>query len=187
MQYLGAISKMTEWFKFVSRQTIQHHSNPSLIQSPNLWCQRSWSWMVLWRPTRPSRTNTKKKKKKKCHFHHRGLECKSRKSKDTWSNRQVWPYCTKWSRVKVNRVLSREHTGHNKHPFPTIWETSLHMNIIKWWIPKLDWLYSLQPKMEKLCMVRSNKTQSWMWLRSWALHCFNWRTWGKLLGHSGMT
>ena len=23
-------------------------------------------------------------------FHHRGLECKSRKSSDTWSNRQEW-------------------------------------------------------------------------------------------------
>ena len=28
---------------------------------------------------------------KRCHFHYRGLECKSRKSRDTWSNRQVWP------------------------------------------------------------------------------------------------
>ena len=27
------------------------------------------------------------KKKKKCPFHHRGLECESRKSRDTWSNR----------------------------------------------------------------------------------------------------
>jgi len=27
--------------------------------------------------------------KKRCHFHHRGLECKSRKSRDTWSNRQI--------------------------------------------------------------------------------------------------
>ena len=25
-------------------------------------------------------------------FNHRGLECKSRKSGDTWSNRQVWPW-----------------------------------------------------------------------------------------------
>ena len=31
----------------------------------------------------------KKKKKKRCPFHHKGLECKSRKSRDTWSNRQV--------------------------------------------------------------------------------------------------
>ena len=28
-------------------------------------------------------------KKKRCPFHHRGLECKSRKSRDTWSNRQI--------------------------------------------------------------------------------------------------
>ena len=31
--------------------------------------------MVLWRPPRPGRTNTKR-----CPFHHRGQECKSRKS-----------------------------------------------------------------------------------------------------------
>ena len=24
-------------------------------------------------------------------FHYRGLECKSRKSRNTWSNRQIWP------------------------------------------------------------------------------------------------
>ena len=32
--------------------------------------------------------------KKRCHFHNRGLECKSRKSRDTWSNRQIWPWST---------------------------------------------------------------------------------------------
>ena len=31
---------------------------------------------------------------KKCPFHHRRLKCKSRKSRDTWSNRQVWPWST---------------------------------------------------------------------------------------------
>ena len=55
--------------------------------------------------------------KKICPSHHRGLECKSRKSRDTWSNRQIWPQSTKWSRAKANRVLPREHTGHSKHPF----------------------------------------------------------------------
>ena len=28
-------------------------------------------------------------------FRQRGLECKSRKSTDTWSNRQIWPWSTK--------------------------------------------------------------------------------------------
>ena len=39
------------------RQTIQYHSNPSLCS--NQWCWRSWSWTVLWRPTRPYRTPKK--------------------------------------------------------------------------------------------------------------------------------
>ena len=30
MQYLDAISKMTEWSLFIPRQTIQYHGNPSL-------------------------------------------------------------------------------------------------------------------------------------------------------------
>ena len=59
------------------------------------------------------------KKKKRCHFHYRGLECKSRKLRDTWSNRQVQPWSTKWSRAKANRFLPRECTGHSKHPLPT--------------------------------------------------------------------
>ena len=32
---------------------------------------------------------------KRCPFHYRELECKSRKSRDTWSNRQIWPWSTK--------------------------------------------------------------------------------------------
>ena len=32
---------------------------------------------------------------KRCPFHHRGLECKSRKSRFPWRNRQVWPWSTK--------------------------------------------------------------------------------------------
>ena len=39
-------------------------------------------------------------------------------------------------------------------------ETTLHMNIIRWLIPKGDQLYSLQPKMEKLYKVGKNKTES---------------------------
>ena len=33
-------------------------------------------------------------KKKKCPFHYRGLECKSMKSRNTWCNRQIWPWST---------------------------------------------------------------------------------------------
>ena len=38
---------------------------------------------------------TPKKKKKRCPLLHRGLECKSKNSKDMWNNRQVWPWSTK--------------------------------------------------------------------------------------------
>ena len=39
--------------------------------------------------------------KKICPFHYRGLECKSGKSRSTWSNRQIWPWSTEWSRVRL--------------------------------------------------------------------------------------
>ena len=123
-------------------------------------------WNGSWRPTRPSRTNTKKKKKK-CPLHHRGLKCKCRKSKDTCSNRQVWPWSTNWSRAKAKRVLSGEHTGHGKHPLSIAQETNLHTDTTKWPISKSGLLYSLQPKMDKLYTVSKNKTRSWIWLRSW--------------------
>ena len=54
------------------RQTIQYHSNPSLYSKQKCW--RSWSWKVLWRPTKPFRNNTWKRHP----FDYRGLECKCR-------------------------------------------------------------------------------------------------------------
>ena len=47
---LYCTSKMKQWS--------QHHSNPSLC--PNNKCQRSWSWIVLWRTTRTSELTPKK-------------------------------------------------------------------------------------------------------------------------------
>ena len=64
---------------------------------------------------------------------------KSRKSRNTWSNRQIWSWSTKWSRAKANRVLPREHTGHSKHPLPTTQEKTLHMEITRWSTAKSDW------------------------------------------------
>ena len=87
---------------------------------------------------------------KRCSFHYRGLKSKSRKSRNTWSNRQIWPLSTEWSRRKANRVLPRERTGHSKHPLPTTQEKTLHMDITRGSTPKSDWLYSMQPKMARL-------------------------------------
>ena len=51
---------------------------------------------------------------------------------------------------RLIRVLPRELTGHSKYPLPTTQEKTLNMDITRWSILKSDWLYSLQPKMEKL-------------------------------------
>ena len=83
---------------------------------------KTLNWLVWWRHTRPSRTNTKRRYP----FHHRGLESKSRKSRHTWRNKQVCPWSTKWSRAKANRVLPRERTSHSKHPLATTQEMTTH-------------------------------------------------------------
>ena len=57
------------------------------------------------------------------------------------------------------------------HSLPTTQEKTLHMDITRWSTPKSDWLYSLQPKMEKLYTASKNKTRSWLWLQSWILYC----------------
>ena len=54
-----------------------------LHSSPLEWKGHLFWVLVLWRPTRTFRTNTQKR----CPFHYRGLECKSRKSRNTWSSR----------------------------------------------------------------------------------------------------
>ena len=129
--------------------------------------QEYWSGWPLHSP-RPYRTSIKKR----CPFHQRGMECKSRRSRDTWSNRQVWPWSTKWSRAKANSILPREHiSSGSKYLFPIAQETTLYMDITKWSIPKSDLLHSLQSKMEKLYTVSKNKTWSWLWLRSCISYC----------------
>ena len=151
MQQLDAILKTIEWSLLFPRQTIQYHSNPSLCPNKEWW--RSWSWTVLWRPTRPFRTNTQKS----CTLRYGGLERKSRKTRNTWSNRKIWLWSMKGSRAQANRVFQREHTGHSKHPLPTTQEKTLHMDITSWSTLKSDWLYRLRPKMEKLYTVSKTR------------------------------
>ena len=100
-----------------------------------------------------------------------GVECNSRKSRNTWSNRQIWPWNAEWSRAKANRLLPKERNGHSKHPLPTTQEKTLHMDVTRWSTSKSDWLCSLQPKMEKFCTVNKNKTGSWLWFRPWNPYC----------------
>ena len=108
--------------------------------------------MVLWRPIRPSRTNTPKR----CPFHYRGLKCKSRKSRDTWSNRQIWPRSTKWSRSKVSRVLPRETLVIENTPLPTTQKKTLHMDITSQFWNQTDYILCSQRRRSS---IQSEKTR----------------------------
>ena len=104
---------------------------------------------------------------KRCPFHYRRLECKSRKSINIWSNRQIWPWSTEWNRAKANRALPKERTGHSKHPLPTTQETTLHMNITRWSaLNQTDYILCSQRQRSSIESAK-NKTKAWLWLRSW--------------------
>ena len=77
----------------------------------------------------------------------------SRKSRHTWSNKQIWPWNTKWSKSKANRVLPREHPGHSKYLFPKTQKITLPMDVTSWSIEKSDWLYFLYLNLEKINTV----------------------------------
>ena len=108
----------------------------------------------VWWPTRPSRTNTKR-----CPFHHRGLECKSRKSRDTWSNRQVWPWSKKWSRTRLTEfcqrnALVRANTLFQQHKR---WLYTWTSPDSQYW-NQIDYIF-FQVKMEKLYTVRKTRQE----------------------------
>ena len=159
MQYLGVISKTTERSLFVSKVNDSVSQWSKSMSQPVRW--RSWSPMVLWRPTRPYRTNTQKR----CPFHHRGMECKNR-------SQEIPGVTGKFGLGVQNeagqrlRVLPSECSDNSQHPLPTTQEMSLHMDITRWSTPKLNWLYSFQPKMEKLYTVSKTRPGA-LWLRSW--------------------
>ena len=97
-----------------------------------------------------------------------GLECKRRNSRDTWSNWQIWPWSTKWSRAKANRALPRELSGDSK---PVIQQ---HKRRLYTWTPpdgqyqnQIDYifatkdgeaLYSQQKQDQKLTVAQIMKS-----------------------------
>ena len=161
--YLDAISKTTEWSLFFSKvshavsQQSKSMPKPVILKKVKL----NSSMMKDLQEQTPLKIVL---------FIIRCLECKSRKSRNTCRNKQIWPWSTGWNREKAHRVLPREPAGHSKHPLPTTQEKPLHLNITRWSILKTDWLYSLQPKMEKLYTV-SKMIRSWLWFISWTSYC----------------
>ena len=70
------------------REIIQYDSNPSLAPTSKAeeaeieWFYEDLPDLLELIPP------------KRCPFHYRGLQCKSRKSRNTWSSRQIWPWST---------------------------------------------------------------------------------------------
>ena len=88
MQYLGAISKQQNDLCFQGKL---FNTTVIQVEIPTTNAEEGEIEQFYEDPVRLSRTNTKKR----CPFPHMVLECKSRKSRDTWSNRQVWLWSTK--------------------------------------------------------------------------------------------
>ena len=115
---------------------------------------------VLWGPKRPSRTNTQKR----CPFHYRGLECKSRKSRNTWSTgkfglgvqneaeKRLIEFCQENTLVIANTLFQQQH---KRRLYTWTSPDGQHWNQIDY----IPW--------------------SWLWLRSWTTYCQN----GILVSH----
>ena len=120
MQYLGAVSKTTEWSvcfqgKRFNITVIQVYAPTTDAEEAEVdqFCEDLQDLLEL--------------TPKKDLLYSVGDWNAKVGNQETWSNRQVWPWSTKWSREKANRVLPREHTSHSKHPLPITQETTLHM------------------------------------------------------------
>jgi len=126
------------------RQTIQYHSNSSLCF--NHWPGRSWSWMVLYEGLQDLLKLTPPKNV----LFIIGDQNAKAGSQETPGVTGKFGLGVQNEAGQRLTILLRECTGHSKHPLPTTQEVTPHLDITKWSILKLNWLHSLQPKMEKL-------------------------------------
>ena len=94
-----------------------------------------------------------------CPFHYRGLKCKSRKSRNTWSKRQIWSWSTEWSRAKAKRVLPRERIfientlfqQHKRRLYTWTSPDGQHQNQIDYILCSKRWRSSIQSAKTTLC------------------------------------
>jgi len=188
MQYLDAKSKTTEWPVYFQRKPFNITVIQAYVPTSNAKeaeVERFYEDLQdLLKLTPPERYP----------FHYRGLGCKNRKSRNTWNNRQIWPWSTewriKWSREKANRVLPRESSGHSKHYLPGTHEKTAHEHhqmvnteirlIIFFEAKDGEVLYSQQIQDQELAVAQIMNSL----LPNSDL---NWRKWGKPLDHSDKT
>ena len=150
MKYLGAISKMTEW-------SVRFQDKPFNI-----------TIIQVYSPT----TNAEEAEVEWfCEDLQGLLELTPKKDVlfiiGDWKAKvgsQETPGVTGKFGLGMRNEAGQRLTGHSKHPLPTTWK-----RLYTW--TSSGWLYSFQPKMEKLYIVSKNKTGSWLWLRSWTPYC----------------
>ena len=87
-------------------------------------------------------------------------------SDHSWSKFTVKSHLILRMKNSFLNILPRECTDQSKHALSTQ-EMTLQMHITRRSKPKSNWLYSLQPKIERLYTVSKNKIRSWLWLRLW--------------------
>ena len=83
MQYLGATSKTDISFqgKPFNTTVIQVYVPTTDVEKAEVdWFREDLQYLLELTP------------QKRCPFHHSGLECKCRKSRDTQDKRKTWPY-----------------------------------------------------------------------------------------------
>ena len=119
--------------------------------SPIPWIlqARTLEWVAI-SFSRSFRTNTQKR----CPFHYRGLECKSRKSRNTWSNQQIWPrstdeaeqrlieFCQENALVIANNLFQQ----HKRRLYTWTSPDSQHQNQIDYILCSQRWRSSIQSK-----------------------------------------
>ena len=107
------------------------------------------NWMVLWRPTRPSRNNTKKR----CPFHHRRLECKSRKSREIpgvtgkfglREQNEAGQRLTEFSQENTLVIANTLFQQHKKHPYTWTSPDGWYQNQIDYILCSQRWRSTIQ-------------------------------------------
>ena len=138
------------------------------------------------RPSRPFRTNTQKR----CPFHYKGLECKSRKSRNTWRNGQIWPWNTEWSRQGLIEFCQEN---------PQVIANTLFQQhkrrLYTWTSPdghtEIRMIIFFAAKHDEA--LHSQQKQDWELTVAQIMNSLlpnsdlSWRNWGRPLDHSGMT
>ena len=162
--WVGKISWRRKWQHTPVLLPGESHGQRSLVgYSP--WGLKELDMTSLslsWRPTRSSRTNTQKR----CPFHHRGLECKSRKSRNTWiigkfglgiqheAGQGLTEFCQENTLIIANTLFQQ----HKRQLY--IWTSPEGQcwNQIDYILCSWRWRSSIQ-------------SWDWLWLRSWTSYC----------------